>query len=157
MLIIKLDGKYTVDLADKATNMFPAIIDHIWEILSVLTNLEDGSGGMVCWWICASKIFVWKRVNSNSGQRNIFKAASHHTKCRRGVKQNHITISHRHKLTSGAYTIGLIVHYIIVALCRLCLHSSLQQPMTSAWYNDLVNVLAGCMPAQLIIEKMIGW
>jgi len=37
--------------ADKAFNMFPASVDHIEETLSVLTNLDDGLGGMVCCWI----------------------------------------------------------------------------------------------------------
>ena len=38
-------------LADKAFNMFPASVDHSREMLSVLTNLDDASGGMVCGWI----------------------------------------------------------------------------------------------------------
>jgi len=37
--------------ADKACNMFPASVDHIWEMLCVLTNLDDALGGMVCCWI----------------------------------------------------------------------------------------------------------
>jgi len=31
--------------------MFPASVDHIWETLSVLMNLDDALVGMVCCWI----------------------------------------------------------------------------------------------------------
>jgi hypothetical protein len=48
--------------------------------------------------------------------------------------------------------IGLIVCYIIAALCRLCLRSSFKQQITSAQYNELVCYLAGCMPAQLSLR-----
>jgi len=34
--------------ADKAFNMLPAIVDHISEMLSVLTNLDDALEVMVC-------------------------------------------------------------------------------------------------------------
>ena len=44
--------------ADKVFNMFPVGVDHIWEMLSVLINLDDTLGGMVVCWIGASKIFV---------------------------------------------------------------------------------------------------
>jgi len=37
---------------------------------------------------------------------------------------------------SGATTISLIIYYVIAALCRLCLHSSLKQRVTSAQYNE---------------------
>jgi len=37
--------------ADKVFITFPASVDHIWEMLSVLTNLDDALGGMVRCWI----------------------------------------------------------------------------------------------------------
>jgi len=84
--------------------MFLASVDHIWETLSVLTNLDDALGGMVCFWIWASGILVRKRANS--GQCITFKAASHPTKCRRGVIQCHLTISSLHKL--GQYLLKIV-------------------------------------------------
>jgi hypothetical protein len=45
-------------LADIAFNIFPASVDRIWEMLSVLMNLNDTLGGMVCCWILALRIFA---------------------------------------------------------------------------------------------------
>jgi hypothetical protein len=37
--------------ANKAFNTFQVNVDHILEMLSVLTNLDDALGDMVCCWI----------------------------------------------------------------------------------------------------------
>jgi hypothetical protein len=36
---------------DRASHMFPTSVDHLREMLSVLTNLDESLGGMVCCWI----------------------------------------------------------------------------------------------------------
>ena len=45
-------------VADTAFDMFLARVDHICEMLSILMNLDDALGGMVCCCICASRIVV---------------------------------------------------------------------------------------------------
>jgi len=70
-----------------------------------------------------------------------------------------ITATNYQYWSSGGTMIGHIVYYVIVALCRLRLCSNLKQRITSAQSNELVYVLAGCMPAQWSsrTDRLLGW
>jgi len=46
--------------------MFPASVDHIWDMLSVLTNLDDALGGMGYCWIWASTILFESKLTQVS-------------------------------------------------------------------------------------------
>ena len=50
-------GSYCImAFADTACNMFLASVDHVGEMLRVLTNFDDALWRMVCGWIRASRI-----------------------------------------------------------------------------------------------------
>jgi len=64
-------------------------------------------------------------------------------------------INFRDSSSGGTTTIGLIIYYVIPALCKLCLRSSLKQRITSAQYNEIVKVPSWLYAHSMIIDNLI--